>query len=279
MWRVIFVLLVALQLANAETVSIVTWNLEWFPGKKPTSTQVERALHMSEAKDALLQIAPDILCAQEIRDVEVFTELTSVLPKMKPLIVSMFRDSPAGGAVSIQQTAIASIYPSDSAWFEAFKPAPNTPPRGFSFAAVPFGKTILLIYSVHLKSNMGGVSLAAPKREESAAQLVAHAAEMKALYGQRFQVAVVIAGDFNTDPTDPQFAEDKTFDVFKQAGFEWAWANVPRESRVTHPSKGRYPDATFDGFLTNGVNVISSEVRGGFSVSDHNPVVLILSVP
>jgi endonuclease/exonuclease/phosphatase family metal-dependent hydrolase len=278
MRRLIFALIAALQLASAETVSIVTWNLEWFPGKKPTSTQAERALHMSEAKDALLQIAPDILCAQEIRDVEVFTELTSVLPKMNPLIVSMFRDSPTGGAVSIQQTAIASIYPSDSSWFEAFKPAPNTPPRGFSFAAIPFGGTILLVYSVHLKSNMGGVSLSVPKREESAAQLVAHAEEMAALYGQRFQVAVIIAGDFNTDPTDPQFAEDKTFEVFEQAGFEWAWKNVPPQARVTHPSKGRYPDATFDGFLLKGAKLLSTDVLSRVSVSDHRPAVLKISL-
>ena len=279
MWRIILAIIAALQLAGADTVSIVTWNLEWFPGKKPTSTQAERALHMSVAKDGLLQLAPDILCAQEIRDWDSFAELTSVLPKLKPLIVSKFRDSPTGGPISIQQTAIASIYPSDSAWFEAFKPAPNTAPRGFSFAAIPFGKTILLLYSVHLKSNMGGVALAAPKREESAAQLVAHATSMENLYGQRGSVAVVIAGDFNTDPTDPQFAGDNTFDVFIRAGFQWAWQNTPREKRVTHPAKGRYPDACFDGFVTKGATIVHSEVLPGMSISDHNPAVLRISLP
>ena len=278
MRRIILALIAGLQLAGAETVSIVTWNLEWFPGKKPTSTQAERALHMSAAKDGLLQLAPDILCSQEIRDWESFAELTSVLPKLKPLIVSKFRDSPTGGPISIQQTAIASIYPSDSAWFEAFKPAPNTPPRGFSFAAIPFGKTMLLIYSVHLKSNMGGVALAAPKRVESAAQLVAHAASMEKLYGERGPVAVVIAGDFNTDPTDPQFAGDNTFDVFTQAGFQWAWQNTPREKRVTHPGSGRYPDATFDGFLFKGARSVSTDVLAGTSASDHKPVVLKISL-
>lgn len=48
---------------------------------------------------------------------------------------------------------------------------------------------------------------------------------------------------------------------------------------MTHPGRGRYPDATFDSFLINGVKVISSELRGGISVSDHNPVVVRLVIP
>jgi len=276
---IILVLLAALQLAGAETVSIVTWNLEWFPGKKPTSTPAARAIHMSEAKEALMEIAPAIFCAQEIRDWESFVELTSVLPKLAPLSVSKFRDSPTGGPISIQQTAIASIYTADSAWFEAFQRAPSTPPRGFSFAAIPIGKTFLLIYSVHLKSNMGGVALAAPKREAAATQLVANVADMEKLYGKRGPVAVVIAGDFNTDPSDPQFAGDNTFEVFRNAGFQWAWQNTPLKNRVTHAGKGRYPDACFDGFVTKGAKILSAGVLAATSASDHNPAVLKISFP
>jgi hypothetical protein len=52
---VIFCLLLALlQAAEAEVVGIATWNLEWFPGGKPTSSEAERVVHMSAAKDALL---------------------------------------------------------------------------------------------------------------------------------------------------------------------------------------------------------------------------------
>ncbi len=279
MWRIILILLIALQLAGAETVSIATWNLEWFPGKKPTSTSVDRTLHMSEAKEGLMQLNPDILCAQEIRDWESFIELTSVLPKLRPLIVSKFREAPNGGPFTIQQTAIASIYPSDSAWFEPFKPAPDTPPRGFSFAAIPIGKTRLLVYSVHLKSNMGGVEAAAPKREESAKQIVAHAAQMEIVYGKQGPVAVVVAGDFNTDPTDSQFSGDSTFEVFARAGFKWTWQDTPKENRVTHPGSGRYPDATFDGFLVKGANVLSTVVPSVARASDHHPVLIRIALP
>ena len=34
--------LLLLQGAVAEVVTIATWNLEWFPGGKPTSTEAER---------------------------------------------------------------------------------------------------------------------------------------------------------------------------------------------------------------------------------------------
>ena len=274
----LLILVAALQLAVADTVTVATWNLDWFPGKKPVSTPAEKAIHMSAAKEGLLQLSPDILCAQEIRDWDVFAELTSVMPKLTPLIVSRFRDSPRGGPISLQQTAIASVYPADSAWYEAFKPAASTPPRGFAFAAIPVGKTMLLVYSVHLKSGIGGLAKTAPKREEGAVQLVAHVADMEKLYGKRGSVADIIAGDFNTDPSDPQFAGERTFEVFERAGFQWCWQNTPREKRVTHPGNGRYPDVTFDSFLTKGVKVLSSEVRNVVA-SDHMPVVVRIALP
>jgi hypothetical protein len=61
--------------AAAEIVSIATWNLEWFPGGKPTSSEAERLVHMSAAKDALLDLHADILCLQEVRDWDSVAEL------------------------------------------------------------------------------------------------------------------------------------------------------------------------------------------------------------
>ena len=61
-------LLVILQDARGDVVRIATWNLEWFPGGKPNSSQAERLVHMSAAKDALIDIRPDILYLQEVRD-------------------------------------------------------------------------------------------------------------------------------------------------------------------------------------------------------------------
>jgi hypothetical protein len=67
---------------------------------------------------------------------------------------------------------------------------------------------MLLIYSVHLKSNRGEPQTDMAKREDAARELLAHASEMERLYSKGAKVAIVIAGDFNTDPTDPRFAYD-----------------------------------------------------------------------
>ncbi len=130
-----------------------------------------------------------------------------------------------------------------------------------------------------LDEAVGEIEATAPEREEAAHQLVTHAAEMEKFYGKRWRVVIVIAGDFNTDPPDPQFAVDNTLGIFREGGFQWAWEDVPRESRVTIPSKGKYPDASFDGFVVKGAAAAASEVLREGSVSDHYPVLLRLVVP
>jgi endonuclease/exonuclease/phosphatase family metal-dependent hydrolase len=271
------VLLSILQDVRGEIVSIVTWNLEWFPGGKPNSSQAERLVHMSAARDALIDIRPDILCLQEVRDWDSVAELVSILPDFQTLVVSRFREMGASGPLSIQQLAIASNRPAEAAWSEPFKPSPATPPRGFSFAAIRRGKTVLLVYSVHLKSNRGEAPTNIAKREEAARQLLAHVAEMESAYSENAQIVTVIAGDFNTDPTDVRFASEGTFAVLREK-FAWSWENVPLSDRVTNPAKGRYPDACFDGFLVRGARILSCEPISIGGVSDHFPVVLTFAI-
>lgn len=252
--------------------------MEWFPGGSPTSSELQRILHMSAAKEALHRIKPDVLAAQEIRDWDNFAEVTSILPNLIPLVVSRHRDSPVGGALSIQQIGIASIYPASNGWSEAFKSAPDSPPRGFSFAAIPVDGKNLLIYSVHLKANgRGDMSANIAKREEGARQLLEHLGSMEKIYGR--DAVVIICGDFNTDPSDERFVEEKTFPIWEEAGFIWPWAKTPLSERVTLPAKGRYPDACFDGFLVRGdVEIVSCAPITVEGVSDHYPVVLELEL-
>ena len=90
----------------------------------------------------LIDIRPDILCLQEVRDWDSVAELVSILPNFQTLVVSRFREMGSSGPLSIQQIAIASNRPAEAAWSESFKPSPATPPRGFSFAAIRHGKTV-----------------------------------------------------------------------------------------------------------------------------------------
>jgi endonuclease/exonuclease/phosphatase family metal-dependent hydrolase len=100
---------------------------------------------------------------------------------------------------------------------------------------------------------------------------------MERLYSTDAKVVTVIAGDFNTDPTDPRFAEEKTFEMLRRK-FEWAWENVPLSERVTLPANGRYPDASFDGFLVRGAQVLSCKAIPIQEVSDHLPAILTIAI-
>ena len=120
-------LLAILQDVRGEVVRIATWNLEWFPGGKPNSSQAERLVHMSAARDALIDIRPDVLCLQEVRDWESVAELVSILPNFQLLVVSRFREMGSSGPLSIQQIAIASNRPAEAAWLNLSNRLP--PPR------------------------------------------------------------------------------------------------------------------------------------------------------
>jgi endonuclease/exonuclease/phosphatase family metal-dependent hydrolase len=100
---------------------------------------------------------------------------------------------------------------------------------------------------------------------------------METAYAGSGKVATVIAGDFNTDPTDARFASEGTFGLFKDK-FTWAWEGVPFQERVTNPANGRYPGACFDGFLVRGARIVSCKpipIRG---VSDHFPAILTIAI-
>jgi endonuclease/exonuclease/phosphatase family metal-dependent hydrolase len=239
-----------------------------------------RAAHMTSAQDALSDSQIDILCLQEVRDWNSVAELVTALPGFSPHVVSRF---PEFGGIGIQQTAIASHWDAEASWSETFRMrrATSRPPRGFSLAVFRRSDVVLLVYSVHFKSNLGGIEKAILKREEAARQLLAHVSAMEKLYSaQDIKTVTVIAGDFNTDASDRRFAHEQTTRLLQEEYFRWSWDNVALSERVTVPSDGRYPDASFDGFFVRGAEVISSEViRTGDDVSDHRQVILTINTP
>ena len=127
------------------------------------------------------------------------------------------------------------------------------------------------------KSNRGDAAINIGKREEAARQLLAHAAEMERIYSQNAKVVTIIAGDFNTDPTDARLASEGTFGLLREK-FIWAWENIPLSERVTNPANGRYPDACFDGFLVRGARILSCRPMPIQGVSDHYPAILTVSL-
>jgi endonuclease/exonuclease/phosphatase family metal-dependent hydrolase len=250
----------------------MTWNLEWFPGRVPEPTREQEQTQMREAQAALAALQPDVLLLQEVRNSQVVTELCRVVPGLQPQVVSDFGVRP-------QNQAVASRIPADSAWAKTWKAGAVEPPRGYAFAAVPLpGRRFLLLYSLHLKSNLGEEAANVAMRSAAAGQLLEHAREMLALYGRRGACAVIIGGDLNTSLDDPRFQQEPTLPALRAAGLHWTHEGVPFSQRTTIPRNDRFPDNCFDHILTLGLGRAKARVKSLPQVSDHNPVIVDLDL-
>ncbi|HWL52202.1 MAG TPA: endonuclease/exonuclease/phosphatase family protein [Chthoniobacteraceae bacterium] len=266
-------LVLVLPALAAEPITVVSWNLEWFPGGFPDAPAAAQRRQMERAKNALAALQPDILCLQEVRDWRSAAELVSVVPGMKVQVISNF-----DGA---QQQVIASRFPIDSGWSQRWKwkgKRSDHPPRGYTFAALKLpGDRFLLTYSLHLKAN-GRNTLRTDirKREEATRQLALHVSGMERLFGRRGQSAVLVAGDFNTTPDDdePRFLHEKTLRSLFDSGYRWTFSGVPPRERETVRATRRYPAITFDHVLTRRLGQPKARVERINGVSDHFPVVL-----
>ena len=255
---------------STEGIKVTSWNLKWFPGYiMGKASEEAKNEHVEKVVEQLKALDSDILCLQEIKGPESINLIADRLPEYKIQMVSNFKRN--------LEIAIISKMPATAAFAQEFHPADLTPPRGFAFAAFQFGTDVLLTYSVHLKSNYGGIPKTIPVREESAQQIIAHAQEQKSFYrNQGLNPVVLLCGDWNSDPTQPQFSADETLKRFADAGYVWTFRGMERKDCVTWLSDGRYPDAVFDGFFgssSGSAQISRSKVfETARSVSDHRPV-------
>lgn len=255
-----------------DTLRVVSWNIEWFPGGRPEATPGESATQMASAKQALAELKPDILLLQEIRDWQSAAELCRAIPGLEVQVASNFDTRP-------QNQVVASKIPADSAWSDVWKKGPIEPPRGYAFAALRLADgRHLLTYSLHLKSNRGQLAENLAMRQESSRQLLLHVTEMLELYRQRGPVAVIIGGDLNTSLDDPRFAKEPTLRAWQKAGLHWTHQGVDPSQRVTIPASGEFPDNCFDHLFTGGLGLPVARVKSFPKVSDHNPVILDLDL-
>lgn len=252
-------------------LKIVTWNLEWFPGQRPTASAKEAEKHMQDAREALKKLDPDVFVGLEIRDWAAFQELVSVIPGLHTNVVSNFVD-PETGEIRNQQIGIASKLTCRAAGWEPWKANVPNISRGFSFAALEQKDgALLMIYGNHLKSNQGDPQTVATMRNAQAQQLLDQRAVVeKAFHGKKI-AGFVFTGDFNTNH-DNQFPLCKVVEEFTSAGFRNTWADTPQEKRLTWRSEpgGRFKPTTFDYFFTQGLGDINATlIDTPMSISDH----------
>lgn len=259
-------------LAEVKPVRVITWNLEWFPGKKPAASTAEQETHFAEVAAILPGLGADVLVLQEVRDEATAEKLAALMPGFRAHVTSRFKDA-VGGAVGLQQVAILSRFPAEAAWAEAWKKGWAGAPRGYAYARLNVGGRPLHVYGLHLKSNLGDAATNTSKREDAMEQLLAHIETQT-----RPADAVVVCGDFNTSKDLPGFAGDSTLRKIEGAGFFWTFEGVPVALRITIPGGGRYPDACFDHIYVRRLGRPVATVLTDTPGSDHLPVVVDLGL-
>ncbi len=267
---------------KAETLRVLAWNIEWFPGRRIEPEPEAMVEHMAVVQEQIKLLNPDVLLAQEIRSWQDFSDLVSVVPGLKPAVVSAFSNEETGEYWR-QQLAIATNLPVFAAWSEAWKEGRTvTPRRGFSAAAlvIPGTEKLLLVYSVHLKSNRSSneqeEQFNFETRNESVRQLLEHVRNSEEVLFKGRIAGVIVGGDFNTNH-DGQFA-DEVIELMVQGGFFNTWKDVDRDDRLTWRGSSRFVPTTFDFIFTKGLPELKAELLAvPEGNSDHWP--LLLEIP
>jgi endonuclease/exonuclease/phosphatase family metal-dependent hydrolase len=289
MWRLTLALLAlgCSSVFGADEIKVSTWNLHWFPsgskkGYAPAEVEKKR---VSEAASVLKNEKPDIIVLEEVRDFESCDALAKEIgPEYQVVVCAAFRNNFGGGS-GLQQVAILSKYPAQSAWYEEWKNFGIVdPPRGFAFAHFNINGKDIAVYGVHFKSNFTkgpqfkDRQLNILKRELASEQLLAHQLGLSKKLKEEFE-ATIVAGDFNTTKDQLEFASEKTLDIFEENGFLSGFESLPLAKRVTIEGKGRYPDATFDYIFAKGFKNNSDQPKILINpASDHGLVTRVLKL-
>lgn len=253
---------------------LLSWNLQWFPGRSPTAPLDAQDAHLREVAAVLRTVQPDILFLQEVKSEAAVAELLAAAGLRHSIhITSRFKDT--NGLLSGQQLAITSRFPATEAWQEPWKSGWAGPPRGLVYARLrlPGQPASLHTYSIHLKSNLGADRfLNAAKREDATEQLAAHLQSLT--HPDAPPPAIVIAGDFNTSFEQTTVPSELTLTRFLNLGFFWPFDGVPPADRITLPATNGLPDVCFDHFFLKGLGRPVARVITQSQASDHRPIVV-----
>ncbi len=267
--------------AGNRTITVAFWNIQWFPGGHPNPTSMEETRQTGMVHADMAKLGPvDVIGMEEVRNFEQAGVAVKPLAGFKVDVCANF--PPREGQTEAQEVAIASRLQPLSAWAELWQ-ANGTivPPRGFAFAAYQISPhQLLMVYALHLKSNLGNSQENVSMREESMRQLRSHMDAMQAAYGKLGNIAWVVGGDFNTSMEDKQFAAEKTLRGWIDNGFSWSWKDIQPSARVSLPSGKGFPATCFDHIFCRGATIRKAwVVNTSTQSSDHRPVMAILDLP
>lgn len=272
-------------------VIVGTWNGNWFPSGRAehrANPEVEAATIRATGRiiaKAINAIDPSgrediIFCVNEVRGPKVAKELATAIGRTN-LAVAVVSGYRRRDRFDQQQDVIMTTLPVvDAGWSKWISAKTDTPPRGYVKADLVAAPAVTArVYAVHLKSNYGANS---PELRAANARKRANAVEQLVNQERRSRGAlampVIVCGDFNADKWRAEFAGERLFNIFEEAGFMNALALLPPNERGTHPHR-YYGNSALDyimfrGFQTDGLPQISSSE----AISDHEVVLTRLSL-
>ena len=258
--------------ADDSPLRVVTWNLQWFPGKSPAGGKDAATAHVEEVQRALLKMSPDVIILQEVAAEDPVVKAISVLKDFRVSVVSRFKN--AAGFIDGQQIAICSRFPSKFVHSAPWEKGWAGAPRGFAFAALDCGRGRTVgVYGLHLKSNLGDPQANTAKREDAIAQLLSH--RRASMQAEASDVSRwIVCGDFNTDDVNVEVPSERTFRYLRDEGFFWTFDGVPLDRRISCPAKGSYKPASFDHIFTIGFGKPVASPLDDVIGSDHFPVAI-----
>lgn len=225
-------------------VRVAFWNVEWFPGKSPKPSPVAVDKQIRAAAAEVRAVSPDILFAEEIRD-------RAAMQKLAPGRVFYYctaipRPEDENPALPNQGLAVASRLMPRRVWvldFSGLAQTPDRPVRGILGTEFALKSGRLVVYAVHLKSNRGDAA-GNRQRRQRAVELLKE--DWKRQGWDPARDRILVGGDFNTSPGDPQFDGERTLGKLAGAGFVNGITGQPRDRAFTVSGNGWFPPNSFD---------------------------------
>ena len=280
-----------------ESFEIASWNMRWFPSGYMEKQEPEREIDRiaKAARIIRSQGVPDVLFAQEIRDMETCEALAARLEDslFKPVICSSFKDVATNTVAGLQQLAIFSRFSVVESGAEPWHATDFVfPPRGYAYAVLEVGTNLVAFFNVHLKSNYIPTGLDVKKqevlnrlkRELSCRQILDKIDALRRKdYDGREIAAFVVGGDFNHSLYEDRFASENSIKALLGAGFENAFDGLAGDEWATLKANQWYSATTFDYILADsglrpvaGSHVVFDE-KPNYGISDHRQIRVTLS--
>ncbi len=282
--------------AEYQRVRIASYNIQdFFEGREGRRRTWENARRQGRlAAEILDEVDADLLLLQEIETPKMLALLNGKLTTPYPFGFITELQTAQGQAVRLNLAVLSRLPIHDAVQIDfSALDGPGRPTRGLLRLQVNLDDaTELMVYNMHLKANWGNRRRNISQRYHAIYLLQEDLARQRE---HGFDGIVLLAGDFNFDPTRQEFRREAALSLL--ASYQDLWDAVPEEDRITIPTRQGspslvFPPVTFDRFyldatgnpdwnastprvLSKGVHLEDNRMVAGedaTTASDHYPI-------